>query len=43
LNFAHVNDSKLEDEDVDRMEPKVMQRHLKNLREAIAELYLGIK
>ena len=35
--------NKLQDEDISTMEPKALQRHLANLREAIAELYLGIK
>lgn len=34
---------KLQNEDVEKMQPKDLQRHLNNLREAIAELYLGIK
>jgi hypothetical protein len=35
--------NKLQDEDISQIEPKALQRHLANLREAIAELYLGIK
>jgi hypothetical protein len=35
--------NKLQEEDISQMEPKALQRHLATLREAIAELYLGIK
>ena len=35
--------NKLQDVDISQMEPKALQSHLANLREAIAELYLGIK
>jgi len=41
--FGKKKDKDNGNEDITQMEPKKMQRTLLNLREAIAELYLGIK
>jgi hypothetical protein len=41
--FGKKKDKVNDNEDIAQMEPKKMQRSLLNLRQAIAELYLGIK
>jgi hypothetical protein len=41
--FGKKKDKVNDNEDIIQMEPKKMQRSLLNLRQAIAELYLGIK
>ncbi len=41
--FGKKKDKVNGNEDITQMEPKTMQRALLNIRQAIAELYLGIK
>ena len=41
--FGKKKDKVNGNEDITQMEPKKMQRALLNIRQAIAELYLGIK